>query len=548
MGGVILENLSNRKLIGLGVLLGLLLLTFFLVGGLVAPTPSNVSNVLGTICKEKSRTKSAAWYKKTWYTPRGPGKCESANTLDELGPDVHNNQVVFAFMIPLPRDGHNLQMSSWFQHITSVLDINIEYQEGNEIKENAMVSLELKLGGRNKDTEPWTLIAAAEEIRTLDCSIEQSLKTHGQQYNCSVLPLFELGSCHYSFYLLNLRLPTFDYDEITEEHVEGKNTGIGKVVDIWTVFINQNGGFTKVWFSMKTLMFPTVLMVLCWFWRRIMMLERKPNLLEKALLCLGIALTQLNLPIEWFTLWFDFPFMLLLSDIRQGVFYSFLMCFWIIFSGEHMMDQVERSRLVQYWKHLSAVLFGCICLFVFEMCERGVQLTNPFYSIWSTDAGSKLALGFVVLAGIAACTYFIFLCYMIFKVFRNIGAKKNSLPQMSAIRRKYYMGLIYRFKFLMLSTLICAAMTVIFFIISQVSESQWKWGEENSLEYTSAFLCGVYGMWNLYVIALLVLYAPSHKYVSAADEDDSLDEQIEFTQIASESSALASFARKAAAD
>lgn len=42
-------------------------------------------------------------------------------------------------------------------------------------------------------------------------------------------------------------------------------------------------------------------------------------------------------PVEWLTLWFDMPWILLLSDIRQGIFYSVLLCFWIIFCGEHMM-------------------------------------------------------------------------------------------------------------------------------------------------------------------------------------------------------------------
>ena len=37
-------------------------------------------------------------------------------------------------------------------------------------------------------------------------------------------------------------------------------------------------------------------------------------------------------------------------------------------------DQLERNHIVYYWKHLSAVGFGCICLFVFEMCERLVFL------------------------------------------------------------------------------------------------------------------------------------------------------------------------------
>lgn len=37
---------------------------------------------------------------------------------------------------------------------------------------------------------------------------------------------------------------------------------------------------------------------------------------------------------------------------------------------------------------------GCLSLFVFDMCERGVQLRNPFYSIWVTDLGTKFAVSF----------------------------------------------------------------------------------------------------------------------------------------------------------
>lgn len=41
---------------------------------------------------------------------------------------------------------------------------------------------------------------------------------------------------------------------------------------------------------------------------------------------------------------------------------------------------------------------------------------------------------------------------------------------MSSARRLHYEGVIYRFKFLMMATLLCATLTVIGFILGQVNE------------------------------------------------------------------------------
>ena len=53
-------------------------------------------------------------------------------------------------------------------------------------------------------------------------------------------------------------------------------------------------------------------------------------------------------------------------------------------------------------------------------------------------------------------------------------------------------GLIYRFSFLMVFTLLCAALTVILFIIGNISEGHWKWDERTYLEYTSAVQIGTH--------------------------------------------------------
>ena len=50
-------------------------------------------------------------------------------------------------------------------------------------------------------------------------------------------------------------------------------------------------------------------------------------------------------------------------------------------------------------------------------------------------------------------------------------------------------GLIYRFEFLMVVSVLCAGMTVVFFIISNVNEVEWKFADEESrVEISSTYL------------------------------------------------------------
>jgi hypothetical protein len=165
--------------------------------------------------------------------------------------------------------------------------------------------------------------------------------------------------------------------------------------------------------SLKTMAGKKNVLRLWWMNRRLKMLPRNPTLLEKMLLALGGTLTLLDLPMEFLTLYFDMPWINLFNDVKQGLFYAALMAFWLVFAGEHLInddDTLGRYHgLLGYWKNLSVVMFGCLCLFIFDLCERGVQLKDPFASIWTTDIGTNLSLGFIIFAGLSAGIYFMYL-------------------------------------------------------------------------------------------------------------------------------------------
>ncbi|CAO1377204.1 unnamed protein product [Diamesa hyperborea] len=545
MSGTI-HNLSGKKLTLLVSFLLICQFVCFLIGGLVAPIPSSVQTILGTICKDVPGSHNDT---SVWLHSRGEGSCEQLDHSEILKDDLRMaNRIVFVFQMPLPREGRILDYSRWQQNLIGILQTDIANDPTIYNTPHSEINIDSRLAFRNKEDpeNEWKYYASSLEKRDLDCWSDNF--TDKYMYTCETIPLFELAALHHDYYLLNVRIPV-DSDR-------KMNLNIGYILDLHLSVIYQNGGFTKVWVSLKTVFFPFIVGIMLWFWNRVHLLQRKPVLLEYMLIYLGAALTLLNFPFEYLTLFYEMKFMLLLSDLRQGVFYAMLCSFWLVFAGEHMLiqDSGERNSLKIYWKHLSAVVTGCISLFLFDMCERGVQIRNPFYSIWVSKFGSNVAMMFICLGGISAGIYFLFLCYMVWKVFSNISIKRSVLPSMSTVRRLHYEGIIYRFKFLMLATLLCALLTIVGFVLGQVSEGRWNVNENVELEFSSAFFTGVYGMWNIYIFALMILYAPSHKKWPTNETQESIiSEEIEFNQLPessnpSEISSLTQFARKAALD
>lgn len=538
MPDTVLENLSARKLSTLVSILLVIQLACFLIGGLQMPPPAGSLTSSTRICLDEEGTMKDL--NKFYH----PNTCKELKLNSEIMNELDPSKIVFVMSLPL----NGYDFSRWQQNLIGVLSLELEHLSEDKFKPIVEITINAKLGYRNKwdDKNTWHYLAHSEETRVMDCQDDIPINNKkGYSYHCSPVPLLELGSLHHDYYIFNIRLPV--------DH--GKNSNLDNVKDMHVQAIHMNGGFTIVWVSLKTFFFPLLITIMFWFWRRVSILNRTPALLEYMLISLAGGLAFLNLPLEYLTLYFDMPYMLLLNDIRQGLFYALLLSFWLVFAGEHMLiqDNTAKNSIKQYWKHLSAIAIGCASLLIFDLCERGIQLVNPFYSIWVTPIGTNLALTFIILAGISASMYFIFLCYMIWRAFRNISIKRSTLPSMSSARRLHYEGIIYRFNFLMLATVICAAVTVISFILNQVAEGRYKWDDNLEVEISSAFFAGVFGMWNVYICALLMLYAPSHKQWPIDVGCGDTGEEVEFSRLPTDStpneiSSLTSFASKASLD
>ncbi|CAL8096675.1 unnamed protein product [Calicophoron daubneyi] len=527
MVGVVLETLSTRKLLFFGLLMLLAQIFYFLVGGLVAPSPNSSETILMSKCVDYSKDSPQKWlYIRRFENLSSESNCEYLlpdGDLENVLPASSNaDQLVFIAQFPHPRDGYRLRMTRWFQQVLGVLMLDIKHKAGVKINEDTRVTFDLRLGYRNEKDPPgvWHDLARSTEVRPLHCVLDAEAKAdrnHSHEfdseiyYECEVLPLFTLASCHYEEYLLNLRIPMT------------QNEGIGALQDVWMVEIHQNGGFTKVWFSLKTLAFPAALLALIFFSTRVRELGRPASTLEKTIFILGVGLTFLNCPVEWISLIVNASFWLVLSDVRQGVFLAVLVCFWLVFTEEHMMDESRRSSSIAgvnrvYWPRLLLLIGSCAALFIFELAERGVQIRNPFYSIWSHPTVAKLGITSVIVGALCALAYMGYLGFLVVRTLIQILSKRRLLTDLPKEQRRYYKGVIYRFTILLSYTLVCAAFTVAFFIFNRATEDHWAWGER-SIEYGSAFITGVYGMWNVYVIAVLCLYAPSHKFRSTSGQE-----------------------------
>ena len=116
MAGAIIENMSGRKLAFVGGILILCQVLSFLVGAIFAPSPNNSEQLLAVKCYDPDGPGYGSERgDNKWFTPRVKGGCNSIDKIAETAEnvDLTADNVVFAFQMPLPKQGMNIDYSRY---------------------------------------------------------------------------------------------------------------------------------------------------------------------------------------------------------------------------------------------------------------------------------------------------------------------------------------------------------------------------------------------------------------------------------------------------
>ncbi len=128
---------------------------------------------------------------------------------------VDVNEIIYAFQLPLPRNGQVLRLHRSFQMMTCVLNLNINFnsedqlnllfndENSTKVEQEMQFELKLAYNNDNKDSnfnDNWKLMAKNDLNKKFVCS-----KSNSYSVDCDLVQLFELGSVFHEYYLINLK-------------------------------------------------------------------------------------------------------------------------------------------------------------------------------------------------------------------------------------------------------------------------------------------------------------------------------------------------------
>jgi len=162
---VILETLSLRSLLAFAFLLVGILITFFVVGGKIAPAPTSATSHTANICVANTSQLNSLLDPVTCFRIQDIKEAEKLH--------IRADHVVFAIRFPHP----GLSMSRWFQFVTSSIRLDIDYDRDHKYEKGANLRFDAYLayrGNKSSGSHEWHLWHEAHEDRPLNCEFTRS--------------------------------------------------------------------------------------------------------------------------------------------------------------------------------------------------------------------------------------------------------------------------------------------------------------------------------------------------------------------------------------
>ncbi|XP_071119313.1 protein wntless-like [Haliotis cracherodii] len=380
-------------------------------------------------------------------------------------------------------DGGGSVISPWIRKMSAILSMEVQCNETYELGHHPSLTMDVRLGYQNRGdyTTQWTQLAYRTISRQLDCRLKHARVRPGKQYECQLLPLFEMYDVRHNVYIINIRLNnTFSNAVIQPEEVH----------QLQLITILDNPDFTKTFLYMKSCMMVLMLVVTVACFRK-MTSNFTDILLNRTIAAIGVMQVIYNIPTAWLT---TLPFTYIINDILEvGLLFAILLHGSALVSG----DKTDlKARLKINRKLLSVVCLISLLMVLYRVVMRTKSLSDPLSSMWTTVLAKQMAVSLLILISFWLTLVLIYLTWVATVDSRSHrpGQMHNGNNLILGYRRHVY------------AVAVCSALVLSSIVVHDVGDGIYRWGSDLSTDNTGVVLIGLYGCINVNTAWILLTF------------------------------------------
>ena len=421
--GTLIQRWNKSCTVTAAVLLISLHITAFVVAAYLCPDLFIARSYEGVHCQLRADEES--------LTLSGSGCPEDEENFcrtRDTGDIVRLRDIRLSFKFPLEEDGETV--SSWSWRLVGSLALSLRILDKNFSLSSPGVGGELLLSA-SLDYAPVRLLRGLTESdcvpaspwhsrarllgeeRTLKCD---KCSDDNQNYHCSLHPLFELLVLSNSSYVLQVRLDS--REEASD--LLAANVTLSSELTV----VRDTEEFHKIYFYIKCLFTPLVLVSLVWFMVRLCVNDLYVTIHDRLLITAGLAQVLNNIPTEVVVANYPNTFLTLLDPVSHVVLLTSLLLFWTVFTMDKLADNEPWERNTRYyWRPLLVIVLSAGLSLLGILFMRFPPLSNPFLSHWLTGPTTYLSLAFTFTIAVIVASFQTYLSVLVFRVVCDVSVR-----------------------------------------------------------------------------------------------------------------------------